>query len=191
MQIKIVFSGFYTFQGDGWGPSIRYSGSHLFPMLRQTFQLVSKKNSISLMYLWMDLLAGHLVSSMSLKASQYFWSVCVLLLGMWENWLISDRSYVLQKNEESRYDSHPLFFMHCWSGMLVFNGQNLLPQDPARKQVKSPQPSNQINECFYPFSVVFPTPCSGIIAIMTIFHRTPTINSNFMLPLLLSLHHSQ
>lgn len=47
-----------------------------------------------------------------------------------------------------------------------------------------------INKCFYPFSVVFPTWCSGIIATMTI-SDTPTLGSNFMLPLLLSPCHSQ
>lgn len=130
-------------------PSVRYPGSHLFPGLRQTSQLVSKKISTSLLYLWISLRAGLLVSLMSLKAHQYLWTAPVLLWGMWENWLISDSSSVLQDNEVCSLDSHPLLFMYCRFGMLVFNGQNLFPQNPARKQVKSPQPLNQ--QMFLPF----------------------------------------
>lgn len=61
----------------------------------------------------------------------------------------------------------PLLFMQCChlystvtKGMLVFNGQNLVPQDPTGKQVRSPLPLN--HQVCLPLSAVFLRTCSGI-----------------------------
>lgn len=79
----------------------------------------------------------------------------LLLSWVWKTWLASDSSQGLQENGGSGFDPHTLCFFyichlsstvnHC--GMLVFNEQNLFPQDPARKQRKSPLSLN--TKCVY------------------------------------------